>query len=57
MLRITGCYLKQEGNSHSLWINPKDGATEAVPRHPFLKYCKKGRENWNVAKKLDGVVV
>ncbi|NOZ08411.1 MAG: addiction module toxin, HicA family [FCB group bacterium] len=32
-LRIAGCYLKREGRSHSLWINPKNGIIEAVPRH------------------------
>lgn len=32
-LRIHGCYLKREGREHSLWINPKTGAVEAVPRH------------------------
>jgi len=32
-LRKHGCYLKREGGSHSLWINPKTGAVEAVPRH------------------------
>ncbi len=31
-LRIAGCYLKREGKSHSLWINPKNGIIEAVPR-------------------------
>jgi len=36
-LRIAGCYLKQEGSSHSLWINPKTGVIEAVPRHPEIK--------------------
>ena len=30
-LRIAGCYLKREGKSHSLWINPKTGVIEAVP--------------------------
>lgn len=30
-LRIAGCYLKREGATHSLWINPKTGATEVVP--------------------------
>ncbi|MFW6011369.1 MAG: type II toxin-antitoxin system HicA family toxin [Desulfosalsimonas sp.] len=33
MLRIAGCYLKREGSSHSLWINPETGVVEAVPRH------------------------
>jgi mRNA interferase HicA len=36
-LRIAGCYMKREGASHSLWINPKDGAIEAVPRHVEIK--------------------
>ena len=36
-LRIAGCYLKREGCSHSLWINPKNGVTEAVPRHKEIK--------------------
>jgi hypothetical protein len=32
-LRKHGCVLKREGHSHSLWINPKYGGMEAVPRH------------------------
>ncbi|MFH0731054.1 MAG: type II toxin-antitoxin system HicA family toxin [Pseudomonadota bacterium] len=36
-LRIAGCYLKREGASHSLWINPKNGAVEAVPQHTDIK--------------------
>jgi mRNA interferase HicA len=32
-LRRHGCYLKREGGKHSLWMNPKTGAVEAVPRH------------------------
>ena len=36
-LRIAGCYLKREGASHSLWINPKTGVVEAVPRHREIK--------------------
>ena len=32
-LRRHGCVLKREGGSHSLWINPANGAFEAVPRH------------------------
>ena len=36
-LRIAGCYLKREGGSHSLWINPKNGTIEAVPRHKEIK--------------------
>jgi len=36
-LRIAGCYLKREGSAHSLWINPKTGVIEAVPRHAEIK--------------------
>ncbi len=36
-LRIAGCYLKREGRSHSLWINPKTGVVETVPRHNEIK--------------------
>jgi mRNA interferase HicA len=32
-LRKHGCFLKREGSSHSLWINPKTGHVEAIPRH------------------------
>lgn len=32
-LRRHGCYLKREGGSHSLWMNPLNGAMETVPRH------------------------
>lgn len=36
-LRIAGYYLKREGGSHSLWINPKNGIVEAVPLHTEIK--------------------
>ncbi|ELR99325.1 type II toxin-antitoxin system HicA family toxin [Gloeocapsa sp. PCC 73106] len=36
-LRQAGCYIKREGSSHSLWINPKSGVVEAVPRHTEIK--------------------
>ncbi len=36
-LRIAGCYLKREGRSHALWINPRTGVIEAVPRHVEIK--------------------
>ena len=36
-LRIAGCFLKREGSAHSLWINPKTGVIEAVPRHVEIK--------------------
>jgi mRNA interferase HicA len=36
-LRMAGCYLKRQGNAHSLWINPSTGVMEAVPRHTEIK--------------------
>lgn len=36
-LRIAGCFLKREGANHSIWINPKNGVTEIVPRHSEIK--------------------
>ncbi|MBW2165671.1 MAG: type II toxin-antitoxin system HicA family toxin [Deltaproteobacteria bacterium] len=48
-LRIAGCYLKREGGSHSLWINSKNGAIEAVPRRTEIKepLAKKILKNLN----------
>jgi predicted RNA binding protein YcfA (HicA-like mRNA interferase family) len=48
-LRIAGCYMKRQGASHSLWINPKNGAIEAVPRHIDIKepLAKKILKNLN----------
>ncbi|RMH36794.1 MAG: type II toxin-antitoxin system HicA family toxin [Nitrospirae bacterium] len=48
-LRIAGCYLKREGKSHSLWINPKTGVIESVPRHNEIKepLAKKILKNLN----------
>jgi mRNA interferase HicA len=37
LLRHAGCYLKREGSSHSLWINPRTGTVEAIPRHVEIK--------------------
>lgn len=34
---MAGCYLKREGSAHSLWINPRTGVVEAVPRHTEVK--------------------
>ncbi len=48
-LRKAGCYLKREGSSHSLWINPKTGITEAVPRHTEIKELLAKK----ILKKLD----
>jgi len=45
-LRRYGCYLKREGGAHSLWINPRNGSMETVPRHGEIpeklarKICK-----------------
>ena len=36
-LRIAGCFLKREGGNHSIWMNPKNGIIEAVPRHYEIK--------------------
>jgi hypothetical protein len=36
-LRVAGCFLKREGGSHSLWLNPKNGVIKAVPRHNEIK--------------------
>jgi len=36
-LRVAGCILKREGESHSIWMNPKNGVTETVPRHQEVK--------------------
>ena len=48
-LRIAGCYLKMEGTLHSLWINPKNGTIEAIPRHIEIKepLAKKILKNLN----------
>jgi len=48
-LRIAGCYLKREGAAHSLWMNPKTGVVEAVPRHIEIKepLAKKILKNLN----------
>jgi hypothetical protein len=36
-LRLAGCFLKREGGSHSLWINPRTGVVESLPRHTEIK--------------------
>ena len=48
-LRSAGCYLKREGKSHSLWIDPKTGVIKAVPRHNEIKepLAKKILKNLN----------
>jgi len=32
-LRRHGCVLLREGSRHSLWMNPANGAVQAIPRH------------------------
>jgi len=49
-LRHAGCYLKREGASHSLWINPRTGAVEAIPRHTEIKEPLA----WKILKSLGG---
>jgi mRNA interferase HicA len=48
-LRQAGCYLKREGASHSLWINPQSATVEAIPRHREIKesLAKKILKNLN----------
>ncbi|MBN3036757.1 MAG: type II toxin-antitoxin system HicA family toxin [Bacteroidales bacterium] len=48
-LRRAVCYLKREGSEHSLWINPKTGVVEAIPRHPDIKEPLAGK----ILKNLD----
>jgi len=36
-LRIAGCYLKREGSSHPLRIDPETGVIEAIPGHTEIK--------------------
>ncbi|TVR67229.1 MAG: type II toxin-antitoxin system HicA family toxin [Spirochaetaceae bacterium] len=36
-LRRNGCYLKREGRSHSIWVNPQTGVIETIPRHTEVK--------------------
>lgn len=42
-LRKRGCVLKREGGSHSLWMNPTNGAVEAVPAIPKSQTISLGR--------------
>jgi len=37
-MRRHGCILKRKGRSHSLWMNPKTGEVEAIPRHVEIPY-------------------
>ncbi len=36
-LRRAGCFMKREGGSHSIWMNPATGKMETVPRHQEIK--------------------
>jgi mRNA interferase HicA len=33
LLEQHGCYLLREGSKHSLYVNPRNSQTSAVPRH------------------------
>lgn len=35
-LEAQGCYLLREGGKHSLYVNPANNQTSAVPRHREL---------------------
>jgi predicted RNA binding protein YcfA (HicA-like mRNA interferase family) len=35
-LELHGCYLLREGGKHSLFVNPANNQTSAVPRHREL---------------------
>jgi len=50
-LRKNSCYLKREGSSHSLWVNPKNGAIETIPRHREIsnKLAKKICKNLSIS--------
>jgi len=45
-------FSKREGASHSLWMNPKNGVVEAVPRHKETKKLLPRRyyETWMLSK-------
>lgn len=32
-LQANRCVLEREGGRHSIWLNPENGKTQAVPRH------------------------
>ena len=36
-LQQHGCVALREGGSHSIWINPRTGRKEAIPRHNEIK--------------------
>ena len=36
-LAANNCYLKREGGSHSVFVNPANRAVTAVPRHSEIK--------------------
>ena len=33
MAKKHGCYIKRHGSDHDIWIDPKTGNTERIPRH------------------------
>ncbi|MBF0337973.1 MAG: type II toxin-antitoxin system HicA family toxin [Nitrospirae bacterium] len=32
-----GCYLKQHGSNHDIYVNPRNGRKAPVPRHTEIK--------------------
>jgi predicted RNA binding protein YcfA (HicA-like mRNA interferase family) len=36
-LKEKGCKLHREGGNHTMFINPVNGKTAAVPRHPDVR--------------------
>jgi hypothetical protein len=51
-LRIAGCFLKREGGNHSIWMNPKNGIIEAVPRHNEIKGAAGQKDSETARRRL-----
>ena len=32
-----GCYLRRSGKRHDIYMNPRNGKTAPVPRHPEIR--------------------
>jgi mRNA interferase HicA len=37
LLELEGCYLLRHGKKHDLYVNPKNGLRQPVPRHSEVK--------------------
>ncbi len=35
-LQRAGCQVLREGGNHTIWLNPANGQTAPVPRHPEI---------------------